>query len=346
MLSDYRTLGRSGLMVSPLALGTMTFGTARWGTGDDVSEAVFNAYVDAGGNLIDSADVYAQGHSEELIGTLVQRRRLREQLVLSTKSGFAGDASGNPHAGGNGRKHIRSALDASLRRLRTDHVDLYWIHVWDMVTPVEEVLQTMGELVREGRVRYFGFSNVPAWYYTKAATLAQARGVPGPIALQMEYSLTERRIEVEHVDAARECGGSVVAWSPLAGGFLTGKYQRNHPLPQARLNGGNPFGDQKFSERNWQMLGALQGLARELDSTMATVALAWALAKPGVATALIGATSSEQLRANMAAAALRLDASQVCMLDAASAPDQAPFFSPQLQRMVFGGAAVRRHQAA
>ena len=223
-LTDFRTLGRSGLVVSPLALGTMTFGAAGWGSADDVSAAIFNAYVEAGGNFIDTADVYAGGRSEELLGRYVAERGLREQLVLATKFGFHGGPKGSVHGGGNGRKHVYQALEGSLRRLGTDYIDLYWLHVWDAVTPVEEVLQTLGDLVRAGKIRYFGFSDMPAWYAARAATLAQVHGVPGPIAMQLEYSLVERSIEREHRPAAQALGLGLVPWSPLAGGFLSGKY--------------------------------------------------------------------------------------------------------------------------
>jgi aryl-alcohol dehydrogenase-like predicted oxidoreductase len=159
-LTDYRTLGRSGLAVSPLALGTMTFGTARWGSGEAGSRAVFDAYVDAGGNFVDTADVYAGGRSEELLGGFIAERGLREQVVVATKAGFA--AGRGVHAGGNGAKHVHAALDGSLRRLRTDYVDVYWLHVWDSVTPADELLETMAALVRSGKVRYWGMSNAPA----------------------------------------------------------------------------------------------------------------------------------------------------------------------------------------
>ncbi len=208
-LTDFRTLGRSGLVVSPLALGTMTFGTARWGSDDEVSQAVFTAYVEAGGNFIDTADVYSGGRSEEMLGGYVAARKLRDQLVLATKFGF-GAQPGNPNAGGNGRKQIYRALEGSLRRLKTDYVDMYWLHVWDTVTPAAEVLQTLGDLVRAGKIRYFGLSDMPAWYATQLATLAQAHGVPGPIAMQLEYSLVERTTEREHVPAARALGLGVV----------------------------------------------------------------------------------------------------------------------------------------
>jgi aryl-alcohol dehydrogenase-like predicted oxidoreductase len=347
-LTDFRTLGRSGLVVSPLALGTMTFGTPRWGSADDVSESIFQAYVEAGGNFIDTADVYAKGRSEELVGSYVASRGLRDQLVLATKFGF-NTQPGNPHAGGNGRKHIHQALEGSLRRLGTDYIDLYWLHVWDMVTPVEEVLQTLGDLVRAGKIRYFGFSDMPAWYATKAATLAQAHGVPGPIAMQMEYSLVARTLETEHVPAARECGLGIVPWSPLAAGFLAGKYERAEAgaTGEGRLSGPNPFGNTKFSERNWQVLDVLRQVATEAGQPLAQVALAWALTRPGVSSLIVGASKLEQLRDNMAALEIQLTPEQLRTLNAGSVADPAfpeGFFSAGLQRGIFGGHAVQGWQ--
>jgi aryl-alcohol dehydrogenase-like predicted oxidoreductase len=347
-LTDFRTLGRSGLIVSPLALGTMTFGTPRWGSADDVSESIFQAYVEAGGNFIDTADVYAKGRSEELVGSYVASRGLRDQLVLATKFGF-NTQPGNPHAGGNGRKHIHQALEGSLRRLGTDYIDLYWLHVWDMVTPVEEVLQTLGDLVRSGKIRYFGFSDMPAWYATKAATLAQAHGVPGPIAMQMEYSLVARTLETEHVPAARECGLGIVPWSPLAAGFLAGKYERAETgaTGEGRLSGPNPFGNTKFTERNWQVLDVLRQVATEAGQPLAQVALAWALTRPGVSSLIVGASKLEQLRDNMAALEIQLTPEQLRALNAGSVSDPAfpeGFFSAGLQRGIFGGHAVQGWQ--
>jgi aryl-alcohol dehydrogenase-like predicted oxidoreductase len=344
-LTDFRTLGRSGLVVSPLALGTMTFGTPRWGSADDVSESIFQAYVEAGGNFIDTADVYAKGRSEELVGGYVASRGLRDQLVLATKFGF-NTQPGNPHAGGNGRKHIHQALEGSLRRLGTDYIDLYWLHVWDMVTPVEEVLQTLGDLVRAGKIRYFGFSDMPAWYATKAATLAQAHGVPGPIAMQMEYSLVARTLETEHVPAARECGLGIVPWSPLAAGFLAGKYARAEAgaTGEGRLSGPNPFGNSKFSERNWQVLDVLRQVATEAGQPLAQVALAWALSRPGVSSLIVGASKLAQLHDNLAALEIQLSPELLRTLHAGSVPDPAfpeGFFSAGLQRGIFGGHAVQ-----
>lgn len=344
-LTDFRTLGRSGLVVSPLALGTMTFGTPRWGSPDDVSEAVFDAYVEAGGNFVDTADVYAGGHSEELLGGYVAERKLRDRLVLATKFGFNAQP-GNPHAGGNGRKNIHRALEGSLRRLQTDYVDLYWLHVWDMVTPVEEVLQTLGDLVRAGKIRYFAFSDMPAWYVTKAATLAQAHGVPGPVAMQLEYSLVAREVEHEHVAAARECGLGLLPWSPLAGGFLAGKYERAGQGTQpargeGRLSGANPFSGPftKFTERNWAILDALRDVATQLDRPLAQVALAWVARRPGVTAPLVGASRLDQLQGHIAALDIRLSPEQAQVLDQAGSAGL-DFFSPGLRRMVFGGASV------
>ncbi|WP_035563572.1 aldo/keto reductase [Hymenobacter sp. IS2118] len=344
-LTAFRTLGRSGLVVSPLALGTMTFGTPRWGSADDVSEAIFHDYVDAGGNFIDTADVYAGGRSETLLGDYVAARRLRDQLVLATKFTFNAQP-GNPNAGGNGRKNIHRALEGSLRRLQTDYIDFYWLHAWDMVTPVEEVLQTLGDLVRAGKIRYFGVSDMPAWYATQAATLAAAHAVPGPIAMQVEYSLVERSIEREHVPAARACGLGIVPWSPLAAGFLAGKYERDGAgaTGEGRLSGPNPFGNQKFTDRNWQVLEALRTVAGQLDRPLAQVALAWAVAQPGVAAPIIGASKLAQLHDNLAALDVRLSPEQMRVLNEASALEVVfPYgiASPAVNRGIFGGHTVQ-----
>ncbi len=341
-LTDYRTLGRSGLVVSPLALGTMTFGTQRWGSPDDVSAAVFDTYIDAGGNLIDTADVYAGGRSEELVGNYLAARKLRDRVVLATKFGFNAER-GNPNASGNGRKNIYRALHGSLRRLQTDYVDFYWLHVWDMVTPVEEVLQTLGDLVRAGHIRYFGFSDMPAWYTTKAATLAQIHNVPGPVAMQLEYSLVARGLEAEHAPAAHDGGLAIVPWSPLAGGFLTGKYEREGAgtTGGGRLSGSNPFGDTKFTDRNWRVLDVLKEVAAEQNRSPAQVALAWALAQPSVGSLLIGASKLNQLHENLASLEVSLTPEQLERLDEASAPETPNFFNERLKRIVFGGATVQ-----
>jgi aryl-alcohol dehydrogenase-like predicted oxidoreductase len=346
-LTDFRTLGRSGLVISPLALGTMTFGTQRWGSSDDVSETIFNTYVEAGGNFLDTADVYSGGRSEELVGDYIAKRKLRDKVVLATKFGFNAE-KGNPNASGNGRKNIYRALEGSLRRLKTDYVDFYWLHVWDMVTPVEEVLQTLGDLVRAGQIRYFGFSDMPAWYVTKAATLAQAYNIPGPIAMQLEYSLVERSIELEYVPAAHDGGLGVIPWSPLAGGFLSGKYQQDaegketrsvKATGQGRLSGANPFGDTKFTEHNWRVLDTLKAVATEQGRPPAQVALAWASAQAGITSLLLGASKLEQLHDNLASLEISLTPEQLKKLDEASAPTSgfSTYFQKNLvNRIVFG----------
>ena len=269
--------------------------------------------------------------------------------MLATKFAFNGSASplaaaqagkGNPNAGGAGAKNIHRALDASLKRLGTDYIDLYWMHIWDGVTPVDEIVHTLGNLVRTGKIRYYGLSDMPAWLAMKAATIASERGVPGPIALQLEYSLVARDVESEHFPAAREGGMGVMPWSPLAGGFLSGKYQRGNTTDTGRLSGANPFGNSKFVDRNWDILDTLKAVAAELDRPAAQVALAWTLARAGVASTLIGASKVAQLECNIAATEIQLSAAQMKSLDDASAPAisfSSGLTQPPVRRMVFGG---------
>ena len=343
-LTSLRTLGRSGLPVSPLTFGAMTLGNDAWGSADDASARIFHAYVDAGGNAVDTADVYAGGRSEELLGRLVAERGLRDRLVLATKYGFRSDGA-NPLAGGAGRKNLVRALEGSLRRLGTDHVDLYWLHVWDRVTPAEEVLQAFTDLVSAGKIRYYGLSDVPAWFATRVATLASAHGVPGPVGLQVEYSLVERTVEREHVPAARALGMGVVPWSPLAGGFLAGKYARDTPRgpSDGRLGGANPFGDSKFTDRNFAVLDVLRQVAEEVGRPPGQVALAWLTRRPGVGTVLVGARTEEQLAANVAALEVELSPEQTRRLDAVSAPEPAfpyPIYEDGLLQAAVTGAPV------
>lgn len=352
-LDTYRTLGRSGLVVSPLCLGTMTFGADGWGADEASSRAIFDAYRAAGGNFVDTADIYAGGRGEEMVGRFLADTASHDEVVLATKFGFNGSASplaasqggaGNPNAGGCGTKNIHRAIEGSLRRLGTDHIDLYWMHVWDGVTPVEEIVETLGGLVRAGKIRYYGFSDMPAWVATKAATIATERRVPGPIAMQLEYSLVARDVEAEHMPAARDAAMGVMPWSPLAGGFLTGKYRRENTSRTGRLSGANPFGDTKFSERNWDVLDVLREVAEELDARPAQVALAWVMGRPGVASTLVGASRVEQLEDNIAAIGIEMTPGQIGRLDMAGA--STPGFttmlaSPPVRRMVFGGNDVR-----
>ncbi|PZN97305.1 MAG: aldo/keto reductase [Alphaproteobacteria bacterium] len=366
-LTDYRTLGRSGLVLSPLALGTMTFGTARWGSGEDVSREVFNTYVDAGGNFVDTADVYSGGRSEEMVGRFIAERGLRDQMVIATKAGF--NTGAWPLAGGNGAKHLMRALEGSLTRLGTDYVDLFWAHVWDGVTPAEELLETMAGLVRSGKIRYWGMSNSPAWFVATLATLATARGLPGPIALQYFYSLANRDIEDEHVPLARDFGLGIVPWSPLAYGLLAGKYDRatveagapragglprdaatseeTRPEDDKRLDGANPFGDSLFTERNWRIVDVLRRMAEQTGQTPARLALAWVVGRPGVTSTLMGVSRASQVTDNATSLQVQLTPEQRAELDAVSAADPRLIYGlqhPAMRRNAVFGAEVTDHR--
>ena len=352
----YRTLGRSGLVVSPLALGTMTFGAPRWGVDMPTARTLFEAYRESGGNFIDTADVYGAGMSEQMIGGFIADSQSRDELVVASKFGFnlstspISDSPGGrpyPHGGGAGAKHIHQALNHSLRRLRTDYIDLYWMHIWDGVTPVEEIVQTLGDLVRLGKIRYFGFSDMPAWVAMKAATISAERRVPGPIAIQVEYSLVARDVEREHFAVAREGGMGVVPWAPLAGGFLSGKYSRGCKPEAARLSGPNPMGESKFTEENWKTLDVLKSVSLEVERPSAQVALAWAMSRPEVGSTLIGATHPSQLADNLAAIQIVLTADQIARLNRVSEPAagfSGTLTSAPIRKMLFGGHIVQGWQ--
>jgi aryl-alcohol dehydrogenase-like predicted oxidoreductase len=346
-LSDYSLLGRSGLRVSPLCLGTMTFGTEwGWGSDADTSRAVFNRYLEAGGNFIDTADLYTNGKSEELLGQLMKETNSRDRIVLATKFTFNG-RPGDPNAGGNGRKNIHRAIEGSLRRLQTDYIDLYWLHAWDMLTPVEEVMSTLNGLVQSGKVRYIGFSNTPGWYLGRAQTIADLRGYERVCALQLEYSLIERHIEHEHIPAALELGMGVCPWSPLASGLLSGKYKREGEgegrLATAKQSG-NPLFN-KLTEQNFLIVDTLIEVAKEVDRSPAQVAINWITKRPGVTSTLIGATKVSQLEDNLAALEFDIPAELSRRLDEVS---QIQSFSPYLffnpgmqQAAINGGTPVR-----
>lgn len=348
-VASYYALGRSGLMVSPLCLGTMTFGT-EWGFGSDAetSRAVLDRYLEAGGNFLDTADGYTNGRSEELLGRFLAEKKQRERVVLATKYSF-GAHPGDPNAGGNSRKNLVRALEGSLRRLGTDYVDLYWLHAWDKITPVEEVMSALDAQVRAGKVRYIGLSNTPAWYLARAQTLAELRGYERICALQLEYSLLERNIEREHVEAARELGMAICPWSPLASGFLTGKYRKQaEPLEAGRLS---RLSDPKHplykqaSERNFAIVEQLVEIARELGKSPAQVALHWITKRPAVVSTLIGATKLSQLEDNLEALEFDLPPELAARLEQVSRPESSAldaYFEPPLQNALRGGAAVQR----
>lgn len=351
-LNEYVTLGRSGLKVSPLCLGTMTFGTEwGWGSEENVARAIFDRYLQAGGNFVDTADMYTMGKSEEMIGRFLKDTNSRDSVVLATKFTFNGQP-GNPNSGGNGRKNIYRAIEASLRRLQTDFVDLYWLHCWDRVTPVDEVVSTLTDLVRDGKIRYFGFSDTPAWYVARAQTIAEREGKERLIALQLEYSLIERNIEREHIPVAQELGLGICPWSPLAGGFLSGKYKRDGATGQGegRLEttktSGNPAFD-RFKEQNWKILDVFLDVAKKIGRPPAQVALNWVTTQPGITSTIIGATKVAQLEDNLRAIEFTIPGEQRKRLDEGSAiPAVHPyvFFGPLIQPMVTGETKVRAWQ--
>jgi aryl-alcohol dehydrogenase-like predicted oxidoreductase len=345
-LNDYVTLGRSGLRVSPVCLGTMTFGNEwGWGAEEGPAREVFDHYVEAGGNFIDTADFYTGGHSEELLGKFIGERSLRDRVVLATKFTFNAEP-GNPNAGGNGRKNIYRAVEGSLRRLQTDYIDLYWLHAWDTVTPVEEVVSTLNDLVRAGKIRYYGFSDTPAWYVARAQTLAEKEAKEHLVALQLPYSLVDRSIEREHVPAAQELGLGITPWSPLAGGFLSGKYQRQGKteVGEGRLKivRDNPTFNQ-FNERNWNILDALIDVAKQINRPPAQVALNWVASQPGITSTIVGATKVAQLEDNLRLSEFAIPPDLRKKLDEVSALEPAsPYglFEPGMQGMISGGTSV------
>ncbi|MCA3012202.1 MAG: aldo/keto reductase [Myxococcaceae bacterium] len=350
-LSRYRLLGRSGLRVSPLCLGTMTFGTEwGWGAPKETTFAMLDRFFEAGGNFVDTADGYTGGTSERLLGEYFAARGTRDRAVLATKYTFNA-SPGDPNAGGNGRKNLYRALDGSLKRLQTDYVDLYWVHAWDGLTPLEEVLSTLDDVVRAGKVRAVGLSDVPAWYLARAQTLAEWRGWERVAALQLEYSLVERNLEREHLPAAHELGVGLTSWSPLASGLLTGKYQRKglKTAGDGRLSklqdSGNPVFEKLFTERTWTIVDALVAAATELGRAPAQVALQWVATRPGVTSTIVGASTLPQLEANLTALESPLPATVVERLEAVSRPELVHpyhFFQPTMQAMMTGGTAVSR----
>lgn len=347
-LNFFNTLGRSGLKVSPLCLGTMTFGEDwGWGSSEDTARQIFQAYIKAGGNFIDTADGYTNGSSETLVGKFMQADNLRDSVVLATKYTFCGQP-GNPNAGGNGVKNMHRALHGSLKRLNTDYIDLYWMHAWDRVTPPEEVLQAMNDLIRAGKIRYFGLSDVPAWYASKMHTLAVAHGLHAPISMQLEYSLVERNIEYEFVEMSRECGMGICPWSPLGSGLLSGKYKKEDLGKDGRLaaiqNSLNDSNAKLFSDKNWEIVDALNKVSKTENKKPAQVALNWVASQPGITSTIIGATKLPQLEDNLASLDFTLSKESQEMLEKVSLPvaiHPYNFFGKQMQSMVNGGTEIR-----
>lgn len=347
-LTNYVTLGRSGLRVSPAALGTMTFGNDYgWGMDEAGARQLFDRYVEAGGNFFDTADLYTNGNSERMLGKFVSERKLRDRAVIATKFTFNME-TGNPNSGGNGRKNIRRAIEASLERLGTDYVDVYFLHAWDMHTPVEEVASTLDDLVRQGKVRYVGLSDVPAWYAARYQSVAEQNGWAPVSALQLEYSLLERTIEREHVPMARSLGMAITPWSPLASGLLSGKYSKEGGQGRIESFKGsdNPV-FQRFADpsaRAWSVVDTVKAIATELGKTPAEIALAWVFGAAGITSTILGATKLSQLETNLGALELVLPEAHRAKLDAVSALESVHpymYFGDVFQKMIHGGASVR-----
>lgn len=345
---DYYTLGNTGLKVSRLALGTMTFGDD-WGWGADESNArdLFAAYLAAGGNFIDTADLYTNGNSERMLGKFIKEGNTRDQVVITTKFSYNAQP-GNPNAGGNSRKNILRAVEGSLKRLDTDYIDLYMLHTWDRFTPAAEVIRTLDDLVRSGKVRYVALSDVPAWYAAQAQTLAQERNLEPMSTIQLEYSLAERNIEYEYAALAKSLNVGIMAWSPLASGLLSGKYKPSESGPEGagRLamlaDSGNPAFN-KFTEKNWAIVAELEKVAKDLKRSMAQVAINWVANRPSVASVLIGATKLHQLQDNLGALDFHIPSSWRERLDNVSKPETRfpyTFFEDGIQGMINGGATV------
>jgi aryl-alcohol dehydrogenase-like predicted oxidoreductase len=317
-LDSYVTLGKSGLRISPFTLGTMTFGEDHgWGSSVAVSNEILAAYLDRGGNSIDTANIYTNGHSEAIIGDyFAKQSALRDRVVIGTKF-FANLYAKDPNGGGPGRKAIVQQLENSLRRLQTDYVDVYWLHNFDPVTPAEETLRTLDDLVSAGKIRYIGFSDVPAWATAEAATIARFRGWAPIIGLQLEYSLLERTAEGELFPMAESLGMGVLPWSPLKGGFLSGKYSSAHKGEVDTKRAGVVGGP---SESDYVVIDALNDVAAEVGASPAAVALAWVQGRPGVTSTLIGARRVEQFEDNLSALDVTLTEAQRATLDEVSAP--------------------------
>jgi aryl-alcohol dehydrogenase-like predicted oxidoreductase len=310
-----RKLGRTGLKVSNLCLGTMTFGNAQWGCDESTSRKIVDRFLDAGGNFVDTADVYSNGVSEEITGRAVQGRR--QQVILATK--VAGPMGTSPNDLGLSRKHILDAVDASLRRLGTDYIDLYQVHAYDPTTPLDETLRALDDCVRSGKVRYVGCSNYSAWQLMKATALARELGTARYDCLQPQYSLACRFIEREHLPLCREEGIGVIPWSPLAGGLLTGKIRRGQHVPTGTRASVDPNWERFRGERHLAIAERVVELAGELGCTPSQLALGWAASQSGVTSPIFGARTLEQLEDNLGAADLRIEDAVTRKLDEVSA---------------------------
>ncbi len=344
-LDKYVTLGRSGLRVSPLCLGAMTFGEdLGWGSSVEESQTIIDRYIELGGNFIDTANFYTKSHSEKILGDHIGRHPARrDRLVIATK--FSGNLyPGDPNGGGSGRKAIIAACENSLRRLQTDYIDLYWLHCWDKQTPMDETMAALDDLVRAGKVRYLGVSDTPAWKIAEANLTARFRGWSSFIGLQIEYSLLERTVEQELVPMALELGLGITPWSPLKSGLLSGKYRRNNA--DSFKADRSAFISHMLNETTYALVDELDAIAKAQDSTVARVALAWVVAQPGVGSTIIGARRLAQLEDNVKATELKLTVEQLAKLNALTKPNFGfpQSMAPMFPAIINGGTSVNGEQ--
>lgn len=312
---NYQLFGKSGLRVSPLCLGTMTFGEDwGWGASKEISKKIYDTFVEAGGNFIDTADVYTEGTSEEYLADFIAADR--DHIVLATKYTLS-NTTHNPNNSGNHRKNLVQSVEKSLRRLKTDHIDLLWVHAYDYLTPIEEMMRALDDLVRAGKILYIGTSDAPAWVTSRANTMAELRGWTAFIGNQLEYNLTERTPERDLLPMSKELGLGVVAWSPLAAGILTGKYIGNKGAGSGgRMEGTSSY---RLNDRNDTIAQTVVDVAQELDTSAAQVALAWLRHKQTIP--IIGARKIDQIKDNIASLNLEIPAAQMERLDEVSAID-------------------------
>lgn len=329
----YKLLGRSGLRVSELALGTMTFGEEwGWGASKDESKAVFEAYANAGGNFIDTANRYTEGTSERWVGEFIHADR--EHFVLATKYTLF-TRRDDPNFSGNHRKNMVQSLEASLKRLNTDYIDLYWLHAWDYTTPVDEVMRGLDDLVRAGKILYIGVSDTPAWIVSMANMMADLRGWTPFVGLQIQYSLIQRTVERDLLPMARALDIAVTPWGILGSGVLSGKYNADKSAQgRANMRGG-------VSERNLSIAAEVGAVAAEIGATSSQVAIAWLRHQPGLIIPILGARTLDQLTDNMGALGVTLSAAQLERLNAISKPDlgfpNEWFASENIRDIISGG---------
>jgi len=334
----YKLLGKSGLRVSELCLGTMTFGEDwGWGASKEESRKVYDAFLEAGGNFIDTANIYTGGTSEQFLGEFMAGHRGR--IVLATK--YTNAAPGNdPNAAGNHRKSMMQAVEASLKRLKTDYIDLYWLHIWDQITPIEEVMRAFDDLVRQEKILYAGVSDMPAWVIAKANTLAELRGWTSFVGLQIEYSLIERTPERDLLPMAADLGLGVTAWSPLAGGVLTGKQLEAGGAKDSRQSDPSMQQFMKSNARKESVAREVVAVARESGHSPAQVALAWLRQRPQPVIPIIGARKLAQVKDNLACVGVKLIPAQIERLDAVSRIEMGfphDFFTMDMVRSLSSG---------